>query len=534
MNFMEYNPEQSSMVYLNLEERIPQQHLVRYVSNIIEKLDLRELYNSYSEEGRPAYHPMMMLKVIIYAYMMGIYTSRKIARALRENIYFMWLAAEQQPDHRTINDFVSGRCCKYLERIFCQVVLFAQDAGYLSLNNSFVDGTTLQANAGRTSYVWKKNAERYRQQKLAKLTVLFTEIQALNAQEEVELGEYDLPELGEHLSAAQLCHNEQVSSGDVAKLLQQERERLNVVLKALNRKTTQNKSQIPKILSALTKLKNVEKHELPKLEKYEEQVSICGDNRSSYSKTDTDATFMHMKDDRLLPSYTVMISTSEQFVTDLHLYNNPAESQEFPTLMESYHHKYQQHPTQVVGDAAYGTARNLHYANDNNIKSYLKTQDFHCDYRDELGTDFIYDADSDTWTCKYGRKLHFEETRTKCEHGTERTIRVYRSESCEACPFADKCIRYKSQTQRTISFDPVFESLKRQTVNNLESKEGIALRKKRCIEPEPVFGNLKYNKGFTRFMYRGLAKCKTQIGLLFMAQNIGKMFVRHEQAMAIA
>ena len=134
---MEYNPEQLSMVYLNLEERIPPTHLVRFVSSLIEKLDMKELYDSYSEEGRPAYHPMMMLKVIVYAYMMGIYTSRKIARAIRENIYFMWLAAEQQPDHRTINDFVSGRCSRYLERIFCQVVLFAQEAGYLSLNNSF-------------------------------------------------------------------------------------------------------------------------------------------------------------------------------------------------------------------------------------------------------------------------------------------------------------------------------------------------------------------------------------------------------------
>jgi len=532
MNFMEYNPEQLSMVYLNLEERIPPTHLVRFVSSLIEKLDMKELYDSYSEEGRPAYHPMMMLKVIVYAYMMGIYTSRKIARAIRENIYFMWLAAEQQPDHRTINDFVSGRCSRYLERIFCQVVLFAQEAGYLSLNNSFVDGTTLQANASRTSYVWKKNAERYHQQKLAKLAVLFTEIQAINAQEEIELGEYDLPELGEHLNAAQLSHNKQISSVDVAKLLQQERDRLQMVLKALNGKATQNKSQVPKILSALTKLKNVEKHELPKLEKYEEQVATCGDKRTSYSKTDPDATFIHMKDDRLLPGYTVMISTSEQFVTDYHLYNNPAESQEFPTLMKSYHDKYQQYPTMVVGDAAYGTARNLHYANDNNIQSYLKTKDFHCDYRDELGTDFIYEADSDTWTCKYGRKLHFEEIRTKCEHGTERMVRIYRSESCADCPFADKCIRYKNQTHRTISYDPVFENLKLQTVNNLESEEGIALRKRRCIEPEPVFGNIKYNKGFTRFMYRGLAKCKTQISLLFMAQNIGKMFVCYRQAMA--
>ena len=190
----------------DLEEEIEPHHLVRVVNTAVEKMDLGRVYAQYRGGGTSSYHPKMLLKVLIYAYSQQIYSSRKIAKALRENIHFMWLSGNSHPDFHTLNRFRGVVVKETIEEIFTAVLLLLEEGGYIQLENYFVDGTKIEANANKYSFVWAKNTQRYKEQVQAKVGALLEQIEQLNAAEDAELGERDLPERGgaKPLDAAQL------------------------------------------------------------------------------------------------------------------------------------------------------------------------------------------------------------------------------------------------------------------------------------------------------------------------------------------
>nr|WP_229696111.1 transposase [Paenibacillus albidus] len=141
---------------LDLEEDIPESHLVRVVNSAVNRLDDAIFDAAYPGGGRDSYHPRMLTKVIIYAYTPRIYSSRQIAKAVRENIPFMWLTGRQCPDFRTINRFRAQRMKDVLETILTAVLQFLADENYISLEHYFVDGTKIEANANRYTFVWGK------------------------------------------------------------------------------------------------------------------------------------------------------------------------------------------------------------------------------------------------------------------------------------------------------------------------------------------------------------------------------------------
>jgi transposase len=195
--FKRYEQNQPMLLPHSLEELIPTGHLVRVVNAIIDRIDRRPLIDQYKGGGTSAYHPIMMLKVIIYAYTQQIFSSRQIAKALRENINFMWLSGMNQPDFRTINRF-RGKIMKVvIEDVFYAVLEQLLEQGYVDLEKYFVDGTKLEANANRYSYVWRKNTERYKAQLQERIRGLLDEIDEIEAEEEAQYGDKDLEEVGE-------------------------------------------------------------------------------------------------------------------------------------------------------------------------------------------------------------------------------------------------------------------------------------------------------------------------------------------------
>ncbi|RXP58549.1 transposase, partial [Lutibacter sp. HS1-25] len=138
-NFQSYNQQQNWLFPPSIEELIADDHPVRIVNGIVEQLDLSLLVEEYSKEGKPSYHPKMMLKVMVYAYMDNTYSSRKIEKAMRENINFMWLAAQQVADHNTIARFRSKKLKTIFKDIFKQVVLLLAEEGLVTLKEVFTD-----------------------------------------------------------------------------------------------------------------------------------------------------------------------------------------------------------------------------------------------------------------------------------------------------------------------------------------------------------------------------------------------------------
>ena len=258
----------------SLEEIIPEGHLVRIVDEMIEGIDLSVLEEQYKGGGTSAYHPKMMLKVLIYAYTQRAFSSRRIAKELRENINYMWLSGMSQPDHRTINRFRGVIMKEVIEEVFYGIIEELIDLDYISLEKYFVDGTKIEANANRYSFVWKKSTEKYKAGLQEKVKALMAEIEDLEEKEEQEYGEKDLEEVGE---------DKEINAEELKKAA----EKINEALK----KDPKNK----KLKQAKRKL---EKDYIPREEKYEKYEKTFR-GRNSFSKTDEDATFMRMKEDHM-------------------------------------------------------------------------------------------------------------------------------------------------------------------------------------------------------------------------------------------
>jgi transposase len=152
VTFKEYNMNQL-MIPMSIEDLIPKNHLVRVVNSTIDKLNIEPLLKLYEGGGRSSYHPKMMLKVIVYAYSQKIFSCRQIAKALRENVNFMWISGNNQPDYRTINRFRSENMKKVIEETFSSLVQILLDQGYIKLENYFLDGTKIEASANKYTFV---------------------------------------------------------------------------------------------------------------------------------------------------------------------------------------------------------------------------------------------------------------------------------------------------------------------------------------------------------------------------------------------
>ena len=129
VQFKSYQPEQILLLPPSLEELIDEHHLVRVVNQVVNAMDISGLINQYKGGGTTAYHPRMLLKVLLYAYSVKLYTGRKIAKALRQDIHFMWLSGMNTPDFRTINGFRSSKAKEVIESLFQQMLVFLMDQG---------------------------------------------------------------------------------------------------------------------------------------------------------------------------------------------------------------------------------------------------------------------------------------------------------------------------------------------------------------------------------------------------------------------
>ena len=183
---------------IDLAIDIPENHLVKIVNRAIERMDLTPLLKKYKGGGTSAYHPLMMLKVLVYAYTQKIYTARKIAKALRENIYFMWISGKQTPNFRTINLFRSTIMKDIIDEVFIQVMELLLEEGLVHLQDYFLDGTKIESKANKYTFVWKKVVNKNKLKLETKIRALISQIDYLNEQENSEYGDKDLEEMGEN------------------------------------------------------------------------------------------------------------------------------------------------------------------------------------------------------------------------------------------------------------------------------------------------------------------------------------------------
>jgi transposase len=554
--FKEYTMGQLILLPTNLEELIAPNHLVRVVNTFVEQMDLVPLLAKYKGGGTSSYHPKMMLKVFIYAYTQQIFSSRRIAKALRETIPFMWLSGNNRPDFRTINRFRGELLKGIIEEVFLAVLSLLIEGGYVNLEDYFVDGTKVEANANRYTYVWAKSTQRYQKQLAKKVATLFEEIERVNAEENARYGDRDLEEVGEdgpidphklEQRVAELNTHLQVEAQaplpaepePPAEAELRRSEILESKLQEVQQALVENPDNKP--LKKAAKL--LEKDYLPRMRKYEDQErKLAG--RNSYSRTDPEATFMRLKDDplghgQLKAAYNVQLGTENQFVVGFSLHQEAGDANCLVPHLEGVKRGLGRLPQKANGDAAYGSEENYAYLEREQVGNYLKFGGFDREQKKRYQPDpfkaenMPYDPERDQFTCLHGKRLRYRWTEhriTKNGYATER--RVYECESCQDCPLREKCTRAAGNRQVRVSFQ--LWTHRQQARENLLSAAGQRLRSQRGVDVESVFGRVKEDWGFRRFLLRGLAKVTVEWGLLSMAHNLAKVWsVENEPRLAL-
>jgi transposase len=494
---------QTMLLPPSLDELIAAHHPVRIVSNILDKVDITAVLKKYKAGGTSSYHPRMLLKVLVFAYINNIYSSRKIQEALTQNIHFMWLSGMSTPDHNTINRFRGQRLQQVLEPIFTQVVLLLVEEGLLSLRDVYTDGTKIEANANRYTFVWG-NAIKTNKEKIKK-----------------QLGE--LWQYAKKVAASELDDTDPSGFDKIdAEKVAQTIDNINEALrdKEVNKKVKQ-------------KLGYAKKHWPAALGKYAAQEKIMGEERSSYSKTDTDATFMRMKEDhmkngQLKPAYNVQISTNNQFITHVSIHQKTTDTNTLIPHTQQHKDNYGQAPENITADAGYGSEENYNHLEQEGITAFVKHSHFDRNQNKTIKNKkpfspekLYYNKEKDCYICPIGQHMQIIGTLTKkTTTGFTQTIHRYQATNCEGCPLRGVC--HNAKGNRVIEINHNLNRLKQKADELLLSEEGIAHRKKRPCDVEPVFGNIKNNHGFKRFMLRGIKKVKVETTLLALAHNLRK------------
>jgi transposase len=501
--FKAYQQHQAMLLPPSLDELVSQSHPVRTVNTVLDKIDIDPVLKKYKGGGSSSFHPRMLLKILVYAYINNTYSSRKIEAALKENIHYMWLSGMSTPDHNTINRFRGERLKDVLEKIFTEVVLLLAAEGLLTLKELYTDGTKIESNANRYTFVWGKAIKTNRERIKKQLSELWQYAQRVAAWEMDDTDPSGFDKID-------------------AEKVQQTIEKINEALKD---------KQVNKTIKQ--KLNYAKKNFPANLKKYEQQEKILGEQRTSYSKTDPSATFMrlkedHMKNGQLKPAYNVQLSTNNQFITTYSLHQTSTDTTTLINHFEHHEKLFNQKPEALTTDGGYGSEENYQWLESNNITAFVKHNQFDraqnktISDKNPFSVDkLFYNKDQGCYYCPMGQQMKCVATRTKkTSTGFKQVTHVYKAQQCEGCPLRGVCHRGKGN--RTIEVNHNLNRLKQKAEQLLLSEEGIKKRKQRPCDVEPAFANIKQNHHFRRFMLRGIEKVTVETGLLALAHNLRK------------
>lgn len=272
-----------------------------------------------------------------------------------------------------------------------------------------------------------------------------------------------------------------------------------------------------------------------KLKKYANHISICGDIRNSYSKTDNDATFMRMKkdymgNDQLLPGYNIQLGICDEYIAVYDVKQYASDMDCFIPLMERFKKVYGRYPGISVADAGYGSLNNYIFCEENNIGKYMKFTMYDKTMKDESYRTDPFRAvnfpinENGNPVCPNGKEFHFLRNVHIKGNKYGRTEEYYQCEDCEGCPMKEKCCKCKGN--RIVRINRELSSYHREVLSNLNSVQGALLRMNRSIQAEGAFGSIKWNRSYTRARRRGLKGLILEIGMISCGFNLHKYHLK--------
>lgn len=462
MNVREYNQNQLLMFPPSIRSMIKDNDPVLIVNDVIESMDLSILYRKISREGKKAYHPKMMLKILVYAYIIGIFSSRKIHRALGDSIAFLYLTARQSPDFRTISDFRKNNLREF-RILFTQIVQMCQKMGMVSLGHVAIDGSKLKANAS--------DSRTYDEERIKKeIDRLIEQAGSVDDQEDAELGDrLDANEIPEEFK----------DQGKRRKRIKELQEEL--------KKSGRNKINATDPDAVFMKSRQGVKTS------YNAQIAV---EQSHQIIVAADVVNTPADNDQLLP----MIEQTEHNAGKIDKLSADSGYSSGRNLQQVDAKAIDAH----IPDSNYqGKQRGKKDKND----KFFPMDRFE---RNEL---------EDCFVCPAGNTLHFWHLRR--EKNNPEPLRIYRCTNHKDCPLRSQCTQ-SEKGPRTITLNPNSYRLGAMRLK-LDSAHGKRIYNKRKFIVEPVFGHIKETIGFRGFHLRGLQKVCGEFFLVCIAHNLRKL-----------
>ena len=497
---------------LNLETIIPVDDSVRLLSQFVEAMDLTDLYSTYERINTVS--PRTLLKIVLYSYMNGDYSSRSMELNCKRDINFMYLLeGKPVPDHATFARFRSIHFAPCAKRILAEMSHLLHELGEISGETIFIDGTKIEACANKYTFVWKKAVTKNQEKLLIKIAALIAEC--------------------EQLYGIQIVHGDTVKMKHVTQL----RKKLYALKQEENIEFVHG---IGKRKSPLQKSIETLEEYLERLKGYTKKLHICG-KRNSYSKTDPDATFMRMKEDamgngQLKPAFNLQHGVDSEYIVWLTVGPQPTDTTTLiPFLKETEEYlafKYQK----IIADAGYESEENYVFLDQNQQLAFIKPSNYEISkkrkYKNDIGRieNMDYDEKSDSYICKNGKQLSFTHVRrSKSKTGYVSEKNIYQCEECKDCPYKKECIKGNNcktpieERNKVLSVAKTFLKYREEDLERILSDEGILLRINRSIQAEGSFGELKQDMQFRRYLSRGTSNVLAESVLLAMAKNMNKL-----------
>lgn len=526
--------------------------------NVLEELDFSSLLARYSDKGRKGYNPIMLFAVLLYANMRGIRAVDRIVELCERDIAFIWITKGEKPQRDAFYSFLNDKLSKeILEDLHYQFIRILEKEGLVTLKTLFIDGTKIEANANRYTFVWRGTLNYHLAGLLDNIDELyskynnFIESNGYNKKYEFPLETMFVVDkidkikntIGENrkrksLNLKKLSNNSIIEIDNISPI-----ELLNLQIKLFH---IANAEKIPFVYgkgqrkSEIQKLYEAFEEASIRLFKYKDHFKVMGNDRNSYSKTDIEATFMRMKDDhmqngQLKPAYNVQIAVENYFVIHTYISNDRTDYNTLIPILKKHKDNLHEFPKEVTADSGYSSEPNLAYLRNNNISSYIKLQEHEKmkkkSYKNDIGKFYnmkkVIINKCVYFICKNERMLEHQYSETRNIDGYKRKYEVYSCNDCSGCEFKPKCL-YKYNEEKDINKNKVmkinmlWESLKAESHENIQSEKGITYRHIRSIQTEGYFGDIKENENFRRFNHRTSDKVYKEFLLHAVGRNLNK------------
>ncbi len=555
-DFFEFGQQKINFNFYELA--LPDDDPVYTLKKVMEDLDFSGLLACYSDQGRTGYNPIMLYAVVTYANMRGVRAVDRIVDLCQRDLAFILLTKGQKPRRDAFYDF-KGKKLKgeVLDELNYQFLRRLEKEGLLTLKQLYIDGTKIEANANRYTFVWRGTLNYHLAGLLDTINALYQKYNSLlfdygygakydlgNAQMFVIEGMDKVRKVIEENRKRKLTKNKKISNHTVIEIdncspLEILKLQQNLLLIAagegiafVNRKG-QKKPELQQLYEELEKCGS-------RLMEYKNCFEIMGKDRNSYSKTDLEATFMRMKEDHMLngqlkPAYNVQVAVENYFIIHGYVSNDRTDYNTLIPVLEKHRKAFGDILEEVTADSGYCSEKNLLYLKKNEITSYIKLQDHEQRktraYQEDIGKyyNMKYEVFEDEayYICHDGRELRHIRTETKEQDGYTQTYEVYGCADCSGCEHKAKCL-YKynaekdTEKNKVMKVNECWEELKEETHANIQSEKGIVNRQIRSIQTEGHFGDIKENEKFRRFHYRSTEKVYKEFMLYALGRNINK------------